>query len=171
MSDYRDSILHHEKEVNRLHGAIYEALEHRHKSPTLREKWIRAAHKYRNYHSSVDDWLEHIKKTDIENWADARKFIFQYLEIDPVYNNSGYAKEMMVQKIKKCTLSEPEKQILRSLIIGRIQTVAWRDFKRFCQLIPRIQNQAFIDKINLYAQAKDSSVARRAMFAKQYIAS
>lgn len=108
MPDYRDSILRHEKEVNRLHGAIHETVKHREKSPSLLEKWIRAADEYRSHRSSIDDWLEHIRTSDISNWADAREFIFQYLEIDPVYNNSGYAKEMMVQKIKKCDLSEKE---------------------------------------------------------------
>ena len=169
MVDYRDSILRHEKEVNRLHGAMHEAVNHRDKSPSLREKWIRAANEYRSHHSSIDDWLEQIRTADIANWADARDFIFQYLEIDPVYNNSGYAKELMVQKIKKCNLSEKEKQVLRSLIIGRIRSVAWRDFRRFCQLIPRIQNQAFVDEISVYAQSKDTSVSRRAIFAMQYI--
>ena len=171
MSDYRDSILSHEKQVNLLHGAIHRAVKHRDKSPLLREKWIRAATEYRSHHSSVDDWLEHIRTSDIANWADARDFIFQYLEIDPIYNNSGYAKEMMVQKIKKCDLSEKEKQILRSLIIGRIRSVAWRDFRRFCQLIPRIQNQAFVDEISGYAESKDTSASRRAMFAMRYISS
>lgn len=169
MANYRDSILRHKKEVNRLNGAIHETVKHRDQSPSLREKWIRAANEYHNHHSSIDDWLEQIRTSDIANWADARDFIFQYLEIDPVYNNSGYAKELMVQKIKKCDLSEKEKQVLRTLIIGRIRSVAWRDFRRFCQLIPRIQNQQFVDEIKVYAQSKDTSVSRRAILAMQYI--
>lgn len=169
MPDYSDSILRHEKEVKRLHDAIHETVKHRDKSSSLREKWIRAVNEYRSHYSSIDDWMERIRTSDIADWADARDFIFQYLAIDPVYNNSGYAKEMMVQKIKKCDLSEKEKQILRSLIIGRIRTVAWRDFRRFCQLIPRIQNQAFVDEIDIYVQSKDKSVSRRAKFAMQYV--
>ena len=169
MPNYKDSILRHEKEVNRLHGAIHETVKHRDKSPSLREKWIRAANEYRSYHSSIDDWLEQVRNSDIANWADARDFIFQYLQIDPIYNNSGYAKEMIVQKIKKCELSEQEKQILRTLIIGRIRSVAWRDFRRFCQLIPRIHNKAFVDEISVYAESKDKSVSRRATFAMKYI--
>jgi len=169
MADYRDSILRHEKEVNRLHGAVHETVKHRDKSPSLHEKWIRAANEYRNYHSSIDDWLGQIRTSDIADWQDARDFVFQFLEIDPIYKESGYAKELMVQKIKKCELSEKEKQVIRTLIIGRIRSVAWRDFRRFCQLIPRIQNQNFVDEIRVYAQSKDTSVSRRAIFAMQYI--
>ena len=169
MPNYSDSILRHEKEVNRLHGALHEAVKHRDKSPTLREKWIRAAAEYRNHHSSVNDWLEDIRTSEIADWADARDFVFQYMEIDPIYNNSGYAKEMMVQKIKKCELTKKEAQILRRLIIGRIRSVAWRDFRRFCQLIPRIQNKVFVDEITTYAESKDDSVSRRATFAMQYL--
>ena len=91
------------------------------------------------------------------------------MEIDPIYNNSGYAKEMMVQKIKKCELTKKEAQILRMLIIERIRSVAWREFRRFCQLIPRIQNKAFIDEITTYAESKDDSVSRRTTFAMQYL--
>ena len=169
MPNYKDSILRHEKEVNRLHGALREAVRFRERSPSLREAWIRSANEYRNHHSSIDDWIENIRKSEIKDWADARDFVFQYLEIDPIYNGSGYAKELMVQKIKVCELSQKESETLRNLIIGRVRTFAWRDFRRFCQLIPRIQNDSFIRKLTVYTEAKDKNLARRAQFALQYV--
>jgi hypothetical protein len=169
MPNYKEPILRHEKEVNRLHSELKNAVKYRDRSPSFRESWIRAAAEYRNHHSFVDDWIQDIRNSEISDWADARDFVFQFLEVDPIYNNSGYAKELMVQKIKACRLSEKEAAILRALIIKRIQTYAWRDFRRFCQLIPRIQNADFIDTLTHYAQVKDRDVSRRAKFAIQYL--
>jgi len=169
MHNYKGEILKHEEDVNRLHTALHEAVKHRDRSPSLREAWIRAADAYRNHHSTIDDWVQKIRNSQIADWADARDFIFQYLEVDPIYNNSGYFKEIIVQKIKACDLSEKEAQILRALIIRRVKTLAWRDFRRFCQLIPRIQNTSFVNELTAYAQAKDKGVSRRAKFAMQYV--
>lgn len=168
MANYRDGILRHEKEINRLNDAIHETVQLREKSQSHREKWIRAAAEFRNHHSSIDDWVEDIEQNEIFDWENAREFTFQYFEIDPIYFGSGYVKEKMVQKVKKCELTSKEAEIIRTLIIRRIQAGAMREFRRFCQLIPRVQNDAFYDEVEALANVNDKAVLNRARFALQY---
>ena len=165
MANYKDSILRHEKDVNRLHDAVHETFKHRDKSKSHRETWIKAAAQYRNHHSSIDDWIKDIERSEIFDWEDARDFTFQYFNVDPVYFGSGYTKEMLVRKVKKCELTRQEAETLRTLIVRRIQSGGQRDFKQFCKLIPKIQNTTFLDEVHTLANAKDKNVSSRAKIA------
>ena len=169
MTSYKDIILRHEKEINRLHKEIYDCLKNREKSPSHREMWQRAAANYRNYRSGVNDWLDEVMKNDLCNWSDGRDFVFQYLEIDPIYFRSGYVKEALIRKIKSCKLTKNEAEILRGLILRRIKAGARREFRKFCQMIPLVQNQTFADEIKKLTTAKDRDVSHRATFAMHYL--
>lgn len=168
MANYRNIILNHEKEFNRLHKELHESVKHRDKSQSHRETWVRAADRFRSYHSVVNDWVHDIEVSDICDWADARDFIFQYIKIDSIYHHSGYTKELFFKKIKSCELTEKECQTLREVIIKRIHAGAYRDFRKLCRLIPRIQNDAFDEEVSMLTKAKAKSVSTRANFAANY---
>lgn len=169
MGSYRDSILRHEKEMNRIKAAIHETVKHRDKPQPHRDMWLKATAEYHNYRTSIDDWMRDISQSEIFDWEDARDFTFQYLSVDPVYHGSGYAKEMLVKKLKKCEFSLKEAEVLRILIIRRIQSGGQREFKKFCQLIPKIQTRAFCDEVTDLANAKDASVSSRGKIALRYL--
>ena len=169
MARYQDTIRRHSEEVNRLHAAVHETVKYRDKSQSHREEWLKAAALFRNHHSSIDNWMQEIEGSEICDWQNAREFVFQYLTVDPVYFRSGYAKEMLVKKLKKCVLTNEESQILRTLIVNRIQSGGQREFKKFCQLIPKIQNEAFNEEVIILANAKDSNVASRGKIALRYL--
>ena len=170
MAKYIDIVRRHEKEVNRLHAQLHETVKDRDKSQSHRDKWIKAAKEFREFRSSVNDWLKDIEKSELYDWKDGRDFTFQYLSADPIYFHSGYAKEMLVKKLKKCDFTKSESEVLRGLIINRVQSGGQREFKKFCQLIPKFQNKSFADEISLLASAKDKSVSSRAKIATRYLA-
>lgn len=165
MADYKNRIVEHANEVNRLHSAIHETFEHRDKSPKHREEWKLACLQYRNHHTSIDDWIIDINRSEIFDWEDAREFTFQYLTVDPVYNNSGYTKQMLIKKLKKCEFTDVEAQVLRALIIKRIRSGGQGHLKMVCGLIPKIQNMAFNQEVLVLANAKDESVSLRGKIA------
>jgi len=161
MADYKDIIIQHANDVNRLYNALMENVKCRDKSQKDRENWIKSAHAYRNHHSDIDDWMNVIRQNGICDWENARDFTFQYLTIDPVYNNSGYAKQTLIKKLKKCEFTKLEADMLRTLILKRIQRGGQGHLKQVCRLIPRLQNQAFSQNVVILANSKDENVARR----------
>ena len=168
MAKYKDVITRHEKELNRLHLELKTKAKLRNNCTSSKEAWHRAASDFHNFRTSVNDWLERIENEKVCDWADAREFIFQYFAVDPVYFRSGYAKEMLIKKIKPCDINKQEAQTLRQLIIKRIKTKALRDFRKFCQLIPRIRTKEFHSEIEALSQVTDRYVAKRANFALKY---
>lgn len=71
-----------------------------------------------------------------EDGQDARAFAFDYFAVDPMHFGSGYAKEWLLRKVKRCEFTEAEANILRQLIVNRVRNGAMRDFKKICGLIP-----------------------------------
>lgn len=171
LSNYRNLIQWHERDVNELHQAVTEACKLRDRSHQHYEIWRTAGTAFLEYRSPVNDWLDDIEKTDICDRPDARAFIFDYLDVDPMYFRSGYVKEMLARKVKRCDLKEAEREVLRRLIVKRIRKGALREFRRFCQLIPRIANAAFLRELSELSRASDPSVRHRAKFALRYLPS
>ena len=169
MSRYTQLIKSHEIKKNELRAAIKETVKTRDRSRSDRDTWIRAADDFRSFRSPVDDWIDQIIGCDICEWQDAREFIFDYFSVDPVYFRSGYAKEMMIKKIKKCQLLENEKIILRDLIVNRIKKGGLRDFKKFCSIIPIIEDNKFKSEIRFLTEVTDKQVSVRARIAEKYL--
>ncbi len=152
-----------------LHQALHDAFKVRDQSPSRREAWHRAAQKFRDYRSEVDEFLDRIRDADIDGWAEAREFVFSYFAVDPAYFWSGHTKQWLIPKIRGLDLDEAEKSIIRDLIMGRIHNGAMREFRHFCRLIPRVQNKSFVDDLNHLSDARDLSVSSRARFALRYL--
>lgn len=169
MANYLDRIRKHSDDVNRLHKAIHDTVKHRDKSESHRREWLKACSLFREHHSVINDWMQDIRREDIHDWQTARDFVFQYLTVDPIYFGSGYAKEMLIKKLKPCVFTKDEAQILRALITKRIRSGGKREFKSFCKLIPKFQDASFKEEVLILANAKDSNVSSRGKIAAQYL--
>lgn len=98
-----------------------------------------------------------------------RRFVFDFLPVDPIYYRSGYQKEKLLRFLKKLIITEEEKATLRHVILRRVRNGALREFRRFCQFIPEIQNDAFIAELRAGAASTDAQIQRRAAFALEYV--
>jgi len=70
---------------------------------------------------------------------------------------------------KKCEFTSIEAQMLRTLIIKRIQSGGQGHLKQICRLIPRLKNQDFNQEVKILASAKDQNVSLRGKIALRYL--
>lgn len=98
-----------------------------------------------------------------------RQFVFDFLSVDPIYFRSGYEKEKLLRLLKSLELTDEEKTVLRQIILRRVRNGALREFRRFCQFIPKIEDDAFISELREQAKSTDEQVKRRAAFALDYV--
>ena len=76
--------------------------------------------------------------------------------------------ERLLRKIKKLSLSEAEKALLRNLILKRIDNKALRNFRHICRFIPVIEAVGFSNEVVARTRSHDPSVKHRAEFALSY---
>lgn len=169
MKSYREMIADCEREVNRLHATLWETVEHRDKSPNQREQWHRAADAFRNHQSPIDDLIDQCLEFGLEHDNDLRHFAFAYIDNDPYFFRSGYILESLLQRVKKLSLTELEKESIRQTILKRVETRALRNFRHLCRLIPRIEDDQFRYELRSRAKSKDPQMRRRAEFALSYL--
>ena len=168
MSGFRTEILAYEIESNRLRAAIYTAFKLRDRSRSHWETWSRACDRFHELLSPIDEWLRSCDTSDLASDPHIRLFIFEYLSADPYYFRSGYEKERLIRKIKKLDLTSPEKEIIRQLILSRIETRALREFRQICRMIPRIETKGFYEAVHIMFRSSDIDMQRRAKFALSY---
>ncbi|MEL0438094.1 hypothetical protein [Phycobacter sp. K97] len=168
MTEYCRLIEQHETEVNRLHAAVRETYLLRKKSQHAWRDWKRAAKCFREYRSEVDDLIEQCIVEGIDNNHALRTFAFGYLKSDPYFFRSGYALERLLQHIKKLDLTASEKVQIQDLILQRIDTKALRNFRHICRLVPLVDTDDFISRIETRLRSDDPNVRRRAEFATAY---
>lgn len=169
MAKYVSLIRRHETEMKALHTALGEAFKVREQSSSRREDWLRLASQFRGYRSAVDDWMELIKEADSIDWANGRETVFDDLEVDPFYFRSGYTKEMLVKFVKRLELTETERMTIRKLIIRRIEEGGKREFRRLCQLIPKIQTPEFKTQLRELSLHENQRIVLRAEIATSYL--
>ena len=168
MPDFKKIISDHETRVNELHNAVHAAFKIRDRSDRHKEKWQQAALENRYYKSQVDELIAACQMHGIEHDPELRRFVFDYLIIDPYYFRSGYTMERLVQRIKKLQLTSSEKAIIQNLLLHRIETRALRNFRNICRLIHRVETEGFHTEVCHRSKSIDPGVKRRADFALLY---
>lgn len=169
MSDYAAMIRHTEARLNALKAAITETYRTRDTSPTHREKWKRACDNYHSFETPIDDLLEACETQGIAHFADLRAFAFAYVEVDPYFFRSGYIMEYLLRQIKRLEFTEPEKTILRTTILKRIDQGARREFRYLCRTLPKIKTKKFEATLHDRTAAKSKAIRDRAEIAISYL--
>lgn len=111
MCSFQHLILRHETEYHALHTALHDRFDRRDKPEKARVDWLRAAEKFRNYHSELDDLMDRCLTEGLANDPMLREFAFCFIQHDPYYFGSGYSMERLLQRVKKLALSDLEKRI------------------------------------------------------------
>jgi hypothetical protein len=170
MANFKSQIAHHRDKLNELHERIHSTFKVRERSESHRHRWEDACADFHNFRSEIDSYIDDVSAERLSEDKRIRQFVFDYLSVDPIYFRSGYQKENLLKLLKSLNLSDGEKDILRQTILRRVRNGALREFRRFCQLIPKIENDAFVDELRNEAKSTDAQIQRRATFALEYVA-
>ena len=169
MTDFKLQIARHRDTLNELHERIHATFKVRDRSEGHKRAWSEACSAFHSFSSEVDNLMDKVSHTTVAEDEQTRTFVFDFLSIDPVYFRSGYQKERLLKLVKVLHLTEHEKAVLRQTIQCRVRSGALREFRRFCQLIPKIQSDDFILDLKTGARSTDEAIRRRAAFALEYI--
>ena len=168
-TSYHELIKRHAADKNALYQKLREAYERRDASDLARKDWSDAAKRFRSYRSQVDELLEWCLESGVEWDANLRRFAFDYAEVDPYYFRSGYDLEKLLRKMKKLKLTDAEVRVLQGLLLRRIDTRAYRNFRDICRMMPLIETDEFAVSVFLRLRDTDPSVMHRAGLAVTYL--
>lgn len=170
MSDFKSQIARHRDTLNELHYRINSTFKARSRSEDHKRRWEEACAEFHAFRSEIDNYMDQVSAETLSDNKLIRQFVFDFLSVDPVYFRSGYEKEHYLKLLKSLDLTDAEKDIVRQTILRRIRNGALREFRRFCRLIPKIMNDAFVDELRDAANSTDTQIQRRAVFALEYVA-
>jgi hypothetical protein len=168
MPDFKSQILRHRDMVNELHGRIRASIGARDRSEAHERAWKAACAEFHGYRSEIHGYMDQVSAKTLAEGGPIRRFVFDYLHVDPMYFRSGYEKERLLRLLKSIELADEEKAVLRETILRRVRNGAFREFRRFCQLIPKLQDDAFVAELRAEAESADMPIRRRASFALHY---
>ncbi|MEL6210385.1 MAG: hypothetical protein AAFR44_09435, partial [Pseudomonadota bacterium] len=106
-----------------------------------------------------------------EGDAERRLFAFDFIDCDPFFFRSGYALEALLRRAKSLRLSNREMDILRRLVLRRIDKGGRREFRCICRMIPLIDSPALRAEIEARSLAQDPRQRQRALVAASYLPS
>lgn len=170
MSDFKSQIARHRDKLNELHERIHSTFKVRDRSEAHKRRWEDACADFHGFRSEVDSCMDQVSVESLSEDKQIRQFVFDFLTVDPIYFRSGYEKENLLRLIKSLDLLDGEKDVLRQTILRRVRNGALREFRRFCQLIPKIENDAFVAELRKEAKSTNAQIQRRAAFALNYVA-
>ncbi len=160
--------LSYEVDVKQLHDAIQLMAKTLNLQATSISVWMQAREELHELIDPVEALIEACETVNLADDDDLRRFVFEYLEVDPYYYWSGHIKEKLLTKIKKLDFSEEECEIIRALVLRRIEKRALREFKHICRLIRKVETKGFHESVMDRSKSRDSRVKRRAEFALGY---
>ncbi|MEM9342367.1 MAG: hypothetical protein AAGA87_04935 [Pseudomonadota bacterium] len=170
MTGFKAQIARHRDAVNVAHARVRATVRTRDRSDADRGAWMEACREFHALRSEIEVYVERVSG---EGLADPllRRFVFDYLSVDPVYFRSGYQKERLLKAVKRLELTDEEAVVLRQTILRRVRTGALREFRHLCRLMPQVQTDEFVAELRAAAGGADDEIRRRAAFALTYVAS
>ncbi|MEZ5823311.1 MAG: hypothetical protein R3C97_00750 [Geminicoccaceae bacterium] len=169
--NFKPEIIRHRDTLNELRERMAVTFRMRGRSEQHRQAWLDACKAFHGSRSAVDDRLDQVSRVMIAENRHMRKFVFDFLSVDPVFFRSGYRKERLLRMLKPLDLAEDEKAILRQIILRRVHTGALREFRLFCKLMPKIRTDEFLAELRTASRSADGNIKRRALFALGYAVS
>jgi len=134
------------------------------KTPELRARWSVAADAYR-------EALRQAYPPDFESMLDSLRAGspalvdegVAFLEADPWFATSGYAKANLIRFIGRMTLTDGQREALKAIVIGRIiDGGAGHEFRRYCRLAVQLVDADFRNQIERLTEHPDPNARRRA---------
>jgi len=169
MTDFKPQIASHRDTLNELLERIHTTYKMRDRSDKHHQAWAEACREFHSFQSEVDNLLEKVSADTVAEHKPLRKFVFDFISVDPIYFRSGYEKERLLKLLKPLDFTEHERAVLRQTILRRVSNGALREYRRFCQLIPKIQTDDFLAELRTAEQSTNNDISRRAAFALEYV--
>lgn len=85
-----------------------------------------------------------------------------FLEVDPMFFRSGYAKERALRAIKRLPLSASQMDRPRTVVLRIAATRDGREFRDYCHLARRLDDTGFRQALAALQSAGDAAASRRA---------
>jgi len=118
------------------------------------------------HHRSVDaayppGFWDHIEALRTGDTTRADTFI-GFLEADPMFFRSGYAKSQVIRYLKRLPLLDSQKARLRSVVVNLVQTRWGREIGDYARLALRIDSEQLRAQLDALTRVSDSQVRLRA---------
>lgn len=88
--------------------------------------------------------------------------VIAFLEADPWFFRSGYAKELAATLVKRFDLSEKQAARLRGVVLAKVDGRSGREFRRYGGLARRIDSPELRQALHGRLDAHDHDIRRRA---------
>jgi len=127
-----------------LHTEVYRTYELRESGQKGYSEWSSACSAYHSHTSPLDIfWTKHFTKAVRNGNRPAIENLITFLQVDPIYNNSGYLKERLLRLIKNAPRSKSDDRRLLGVIWNRACGPDRREFKHYCRLATKITTPDF----------------------------
>jgi hypothetical protein len=144
--------------------ALHEAIGREHQKDHGSPAHVRACEAFRSNYDALafpgglKRGLSRLKMFDSETVEIA----VQFLLADPWFNQSGYIKQEIVQRLKHAPLTQNQASVLRELILRSVITGTPRASKLFASLAPAVCSPGFWAEIESKTRSCDERTALRA---------
>jgi hypothetical protein len=88
--------------------------------------------------------------------------VIDFLEADPLFFRSGYAKSAALRVLKRLPLTASQARRLRAVVIHVTATRDDRDFRNYCRLARRLDDEDLRRALGQLQSSDDAAAARRA---------
>jgi len=175
--DFRGLIQREAAVLHKLHRDIHYHFDRAGKTPRGRANvgtphgrlWREACARFHSHVSPLDHWLRDACGPALEHDAEVRDFALAFLELDPMYLRSGYAKEEMLRHLNRLTLASAESERAQAILIDAVRRRGTREFRRYCRLASTAGSPELREELAVLERTKDGSVASRARMMLGYM--
>ena len=152
------------EQLRELNEAIHRTYRARSLSKTNAAAWSDACEAF---HSSYDRLAfpggltrayDMLRKRD----AAILEPVIAFLEADPYFFRSGYIKADLVKALSKFPLDQRQRTRLQQVIVARVKGPPRREFRKYCNLAPRVTAPEFEDDLDRLAGSSDPVTGRQA---------
>ncbi|QGM95208.1 hypothetical protein F7D13_14875 [Methylocystis rosea] len=119
------------------------------------------------YPGDFGEDLERLKAGD----ARGLEGVIRFLEADPMFFGSGYAKADLIRFINRMALTEHQAKRLRAVALAIVERRASQEFRRYCRLAAKVNHPGLQEELRSRAALGEPAVARRARWMLAYVES
>lgn len=119
------------------------------------------------YPGDFGEDLERLKAGD----ARGLDSVIRFLEADPMFFGSGYAKADLIRFINRMPLTEHQAKRLRAVALAIVERRASQEFRRYCRLAAKVNHPGLREELRSRVARGDPAVARRARWMLAYVES
>ncbi len=93
-----------------------------------------------------------------------------FLEADPWFHGSGYAKVKMIRYLKPATLTQSCVTRLQAVVVAMVKQRNGQDFRAFCRLARKVDAPALREQLTARLTSGDAGIQRRARWVLEALA-